>query len=707
MPKPVVAILDYWNIAATTKPAKPSVLGIKNSLAAFDMELQTLFLGGPTMLMTTNSNPHGISEMVDKTRKEFELLLTEGLKVGIPTKLLPPGGHTHLEYGIDGIIALSALYLSIPDHLGDHKSEAVVILSSDADFIDLHRFTEHGNLIVGGFFNSDTRKKYRSFGCPHISFGNEFTKIISGKNRETAKELFSYLPDQRQSNTKVPLEALQNSKTFAVVDPYSIFNSATRELGIARMPTADTLKELISFLGFEHPHCSYWTIPDLLVPENTHGESYDDYVKQVGGEQMAVAWKVADSERDKLHENLSSDDIQARTESKRAEQKPQIIAKQEPHWIFYRPERLLASRTCKRLLTGIVADLSLALTSKPPITCIVISTDPELDIALRSMRAASPADTFLDSIFMIYLQPPQYMEATARPYIQYQDWVEGKNQWKAFNSKRLALNYICLTDDILARFVDVSHQPYGASLRALASTGIRSNNQIEIKDRDPETGGFIVDIISSSDQTLLDSPRKFPLIRLIGVTANGSDIKTTPLVLSYNRDDTSIAPLLVPEGSNIPGSRTHDEGQISDASVIRRAGTQLTVDTNNDKIPDTNINLGLLTQRFSTGTKIRVEKHDGKYFFLEMIDEAAMSSDVERVCITGGDEGNWVATSLEPNDQRGEGRLRILPIQPPCALEIGSELLAFISHEGQNKEGKMIHEWLAISSDIRVNNKNF
>ena len=707
MPKPVVAILDYWNIAFTTKPAKPSVLGIKNALAAFDMELRTLFLGGPTMLMTTNSNPHGNAEMVDQTRKEFELLLTEGLQVEIPTKLLPPGGHTQLEYGVDGIIALSALYLSIPDQLDDHKSEAVVILSSDADFADLHRFREHGNLIVGGFLNKETRRKYRGFGCPHISFGEEFTKIISGKNRETAKDLISYLPNQRQSKTKVPLEALQNSKTFAVVDPYSIFNSATRKLGIARMPTAETLKDFISFLGFEQPHCSYWTIPDLCVPANTHGESYDKYVKQVGGEQMAVAWQVADAERDKVHEKLRRDDNNTRTESKRAEQKPQEIAKQDPHWIFYRPERLLASRTCKRLLTGIVADLSLALTSKTPMTCVVISTDPELDIALRSMRAASPADTFLDSIFMIYLQPPQYMEATARPYIQYQDWVEGKNQWKAFNSKRLALNYICLTDDILARFVDVSHQPYGASLRVLASAGIRSNNQIEIKDRDPETGGFIVDIISSSDQTLLDSPRKFPPIRLIGVTANGSDIKTTPLVLSYNRDDTSIAPLLVPEGSNIPGSRTHDEGQISDASVIRRTGTQLTVDTNNDKIPDTNINLGLLTQRFSTGTKISVEKHDGKYFFLEMIDKAASSSDVERVCITGGDEGNWVARSLRPNDQRGEGRLEILPIQPPCALEIGSELLAFISHEGRNKEGKMIHEWLAISSDIRVSNKIF
>lgn len=658
------------------------------------------------MLMTTKNNPHGNSELVDKTRRGFELLLTEGLDLNVPTKLLPPGGHTQLEYGVDGIIALSALYLSIPDHLKDHESKAVVILSSDTDFADLHRFTEHGNLIVGGFFNSNTRWKYRKFGCPHISFGKEFTKIISGENRKKPNKLISYLPDQRQSETKVRLETLQNSKTFAVIDPYSIFNSAARELGIARMPTAETLNDLISFLGFEQPHCSYWTIPDLCVPASTDGKSYDEYVKQVGGEQMAVAWKVADAERDKIHLNLINDDIHALTESKRAEQKPQIIAKQDFHWIFHRPERLLASRTCKRLLTGIVADLSLALKSKAPMTCVVISTDPELDIALRSMRAASPTDTFLDSIFMIYLQPPQYMEATAKPYIQYQDWVKGKDQWKAFDSERQTLNYICLTDDILARFVDVSHQPYGASLRALASAGIRSKKQIEIKDRDPETGGFIVDIISSVDQTVSDTPQKFPPIRLIGMTANESDIKTTPFVLSYNRDDTSIAPLLVPEGSNISGSRTHDKGQISEASVIRRTGTQLSVDLNNDKIADTDLNLSLLTQRFPKGTKISVEKHDGKYFFLETIGEKS-SSDVERVRITGGDKGDWIATSLKPDDLRGGGRLHILPIQPPYALEIGSELFAFISHEGKNKEGKMIHEWLAISSDIRVNNENF
>ncbi len=704
MPKRVVAILDYWNIAFETRPIlESSVRGIKNTLAAFDLELGTLLLGGPTMLMTSNSNSHGISKTVDDTRSNFRRLLLEGAELNIPTKLLPPGAHTQLEYGIDGIIALSALYLSMPEHLKEHNCEAVVIVSSDADFADLHRFTKHGSLIVGGFFNKDTRRKYRKFGCPHISFGKEFTKIISGKVVRSSKKLTSYMPEERDPSKEVPLEAIQNSKTFAVVDPYSIFNSATRELGIARMPTAETLKGLISFLGFRQPLCSYWTIPDLLVPAVTDGNSYNSYLQQVGGEEMAVAWEVADRERDKFHENLKRDLVEARTESKRAEQKPQILAKEDVHWIFHRPERDLTSRTCKRLLTGIIADLSIALTSNSTATCVVISADPEIDIALRSLRAASPADKFLDSIFMIYPKPPQYTEASAAPYLKYQAWVEKLGradfQWKAFDSTRFALNYVCLTDDILARFVDVSHRPYGTKLRALASKGIRENKPMVSKNRDPETGGFIVDLISSSDQTLLDTSQECPSIQLIGMTANKSDIKPTAVVLSYNREDASAAPVLVLDGSIDLDNRTHDRGQILEASVIRRAGSELSIDTNNDKKPDANINLGLLPQRFSKGSKISVEKHDRRYFFLETIDEAAVS-DVERVRITRMEDEDWIATSLEPNQQRGEGRLHTLPIQSPRTLEVGDEVFAFITHQGENKEGIMIHEWLAISSAL-------
>jgi hypothetical protein len=645
-------------------------------------------------------------KFLQKSRSHIFELVKEASKAGVTTPATPPGGLWAGEIGVDAIIAMLALHYCSSSEYQDHET---VVLSSDKDLLGL-RFRTMGPVVIGDFDSKARKDMEKSFRPQRFISMRGLHQVLVNRqpawrpffdvgrwkkpNLQNPSQPTTISSDLGKADTEVTKNQQEHVGTTCIVDPYGLMQFGIRQLSIARLPSTESLNQLLSELGFPRPYRCAWTIPDIKTDGNI-----DD--------QLDESFKELDRHYDELAKNLKVDQDPL-TGSRRAIQR--VSSSFAERLIFeYGHERLLNHRWMKNLTTGLVNDLWYAVQSfKSGATdhVVVIGGNLELEYCLRVCSAFGPEAIreSLRKIIYIFAEPPTLRELVPQQLETCYEWfrrLHGDNELRG----RGQHGYVTLADSQLARLLRVDNGYFGRTLRLSMLKEHTGSGTA-----DPDTA--IKEVIRPDGRTThVPSGEQLPAkIRLDGTEREVLGIRKGPRsdtsvrwVAHFSTSDDALAPVLLPEGEPV-SARSRVQGDPKTATVVSRTARALRVRLSDKGGNETerDVVVGDLPHVLKPGDEITVSQVDERGEKLVVLDvpHGHATSDPIAVIVSSATDDKWtVRPELSP-DENGTLVFYNLPFEV-TPLNVGDRVLAmeiFNNPNAANESERRLY--LALSSAL-------
>lgn len=259
---------------------------------------------------------------VDRSRRWLE-----EQQAALGTDLVRPiGGATDgtQEVGVDALCVLEAVAAA-----WDPQVDAVVVLSNDADLMVAQSLVTDTPVLVAGGFVSRQRRQLRAEGRRFLSLSADAVRAIAPgvageltplppvvlePTGQGGRQLVTEEHGQRTvlssdldaaidtAAHRRRLKAVEGAANVVVADPYDLSVSAARALGIAKLPTPETVAELMAMLGFDGPLAQFAAVPDIIdrfLAEADLDELHRQALEQLDDELEALiaAYRQDEDER--------------------------------------------------------------------------------------------------------------------------------------------------------------------------------------------------------------------------------------------------------------------------------------------------------------------------------------------------------------------------------------------------------------------------
>lgn len=709
--KKSVVIVDLWNLRGTLKDSGLdedfSFSGIKSLLELFDLTPSLLHVVGPVMQLQHASVPGNQgAQFLRKSRDHIWKIVTEARAAGVKTPPTPPGGLWVGEIGVDAIIAMLALHYCSSSEYQDYET---VVLSSDKDLLGL-RFRTMGPVVIGDFDSKARRDMQKSFrpqrfismrGLHGVLVDRQpaWTPVFDDGRWKRDKlqnpsQRTTISSDLGKADTEVAKNQPKHVGTTCIVDPYGLMQFGIRQLSIARLPSTESLNQLLGELGFPRPYRCAWTIPDIKTDGNI-----DD--------QLDESFKELDRHYDELAMNLKVDQDPL-TRSRRAIQR--VSSSFADRMIFeYGHERLLNHRWMKHLTTGLVNDLWYAVQSFKSGDAdhvVVIGGNLELEYCLRVCSAFGPEAIreSLRKIIYIFAEPPTLRELVPQKQETHFDWFTrlfGDNESRG----RGQHGYVTLVDSQLARLLRVDNGYFGRTLRLSMLKEHTGSGTA-----DPDTA--IKEVNRPKGRTTyVPSGEQLPAkIRLDGTECEVLGIRRGPRsdtsvrwVAHFSTSDDALAPVLLPEGEPVP-ARSRVQGDPKTATVVSRTARAIRVRLSDKGGNETerDVVVGDLPHVLKPGDEITVSQVDerGEKLVVLEVPHGHATSDPIAVIVSSATDNKWtVRPELSP-DENGMLVFYDLPFEV-TPLNVGDRVLAMEIFNDPNTANESERRlYLALSSSL-------
>lgn len=681
-PRKCVVIVDLWNLRGTLKDSRLdevfSFSGIKSLLELFDLSPSLLHVVGPVIQLQHGSVVANQSAgFLQKSRSHIWKIVNEASTAGVKTPPTPPGGMWAGEIGVDAIIAMLALYYCSSSKYQDHE---IVVLSSDKDLLGL-RFRTEGPVVIGDFDSKARKDMSKSFRAQRFISMRGLHKVLLGHepawrpffedgcwkkpNALNPKQSDTISSNFDKADTGAAKNQPEHVGTTCIVDPYGLMQFGIRQLSIAKLPSTESLNQLLNQLGFPRPYRSAWTIPDIRTDGNV-----DD--------QLENSFRELDSQYDELAKTLK-DDQDPFTRSRRATQR--VSSSFADRVIFeYGHERLLNHRWMKHLTTGLANDLWYAVQSfKSGATdhVVVIGGNLELEYCLRVCSSFGPEEMreSLRQIIYIFAEPPTLRVVSQQKFSKWFRSLHGEKESHGLGRH----GYVTLADAQLARLLRVDDGHFGRTLRLSML-----NEHTESGSADPDTA--IKEITRPGRSAYVPSGERLAAkIRLNGTECEVLGVRRGPQsdspvrwIAHFSTSDDALAPLLLPEHEQVRGrSRIHGDSLV--ATVVSRTARALRVRLPNQggKRTEHDVVVGDLPHTLRPGDEVTVNQigERGETLVVLGIPEGRATNDPISVIVSRTTGNGWAVRPEWSSDADGTLVFYSLPFEMP-PLKIGDRVLA-------------------------------
>jgi hypothetical protein len=580
------------------------------------------------------------------------------------------------EVGVDVAAAagaLDAVSRSVEDDI-----DLVVLMTTDSDFHNLHKYAAPFPLLVAGVFQGDELHRVKQTGAPaiHIAAKDFATfsvsngrvrcavKVSERGSRPLPPEIGNVRkgdlvlvaddgsdevcsgPLDRAVRSSVPVanEVLSRCRTVVCVDPYGMFNASVRALGAGRLPNIDSVRALVWSLGWDEPLALLAKIPDVL----RHGRPTAPAAR--------AAWESRDTNLDDVANEYARDQDPA-TGADRAPLRVDRIKRPESDHL----DRAAALRAAKGLAVGLLADLWLARTSAPEADVVLLSEHPDLHAALRLMPT-SGIETY-EQVVVVGLHEPERLggnEAVPFPFVLLTDWQ---------------LAGLCRVDDEL----------FGGSHRRFLLQAVRARTRPTIEGVDPETLADIV-LLRAYFDVDGDGAQEVRSARTLLLPPLGEDSGSTSL-----DNVTVVVDPVSPCSHPVLRYRSSDLSTV-EGVVVDQSGNWVSVDVDGDGKGDLSVPVGHEALDFEPGTDVVVGlAGDGRFLLADPGNAASDPLEPVVVQVTGMALPYWTVT---PGEDVEQGQLVSVGGSPALSCLMGDYLFAL---RRETAEGC---EYVAMSSAL-------
>jgi hypothetical protein len=200
-------------------------------------------------------------------------------------RLLRAGTDGNAEIGVDAMCVLAAM------HAARSGADSILLLSEDQDVHIAQDYVDEVPVVIGGRFDARKRSQLgrdhrrwidlRSWGLTAMAPperqppGHTLPEVTRAEADGGATVLSAAEPsgqvavsspltgDTTSQVLQARRRAAQGAATMAVVDAYGLSQTATRAIGLAKLPTPATVDELVRQLGWEGPVAQLATVPQI------------------------------------------------------------------------------------------------------------------------------------------------------------------------------------------------------------------------------------------------------------------------------------------------------------------------------------------------------------------------------------------------------------------------------------------------------------
>ena len=626
-------------------------------------------------------NPVVARRLVQETREWFDRQARQVAAEEQNVRVRPLwGAHNgQREVAVDLAVVAAALEAAGTD--GPDDVDLVVICSRDSDFHHLHHYAKRVPILVAASLTKAGRQVLRNSGVPAIHIPETEAAQFPAAAREPVT---SSLTQQERNGQQVLVDhsgtvrsgsltrlgadpvtispALNACKTVAVVDPYGLFNLAVRSIGVGDLPNVDSVRSTLQHLGWDYPMGVLATVPDVRF---FRGNNQRQQVLAPG--DIRQAWILRDEGLDELAASFEHDDDPV-TEARRAELRPE----RADHDTESPTDRDIAAAAIKRLATGLLADLWLAVAEAPTADHVLIAEDPDLLAALELLPLCG-IHTY-DNVVRVGVH-------AGRGRLELPPGLESP-----------APAFVLLGDVQLAKLTCVSDQVFGGRHRSLLHGALQDGARVTAAGTDPETGAKVIHLLVQFDANGDAVPEEHQIKSLLsrGVAAvDGVQIgepiqiehNDLRLVMNFDRTSRCSHPVVM--------YQRQDQTDTHQAIVLSQEGNWITVDLNDDGVADTRVPIGHETLHFGIGSSVLISLTDDEN--ANLIDAGSgleSESRPEIIEVTGSTSAAnilyWVAQTIEgvegdeniPDGELAEGHLVTTSGQPLADASIGDHFFA-------------------------------
>lgn len=223
---------------------------------------------------------------------------------GIPVTVLAGAHNGANEVGVDVAVVCGVLATAARIATGLSRSEAIVVVTHDSDLFLIARATQRTQVILAGNYDHNARQtlarervSYLRLAAHEIAVIDEvwIDALLACHLSLTQAVVYDTHTVQATKNLEPPLDAC-----VVVADPYGLACSTTAALGMARLPTMASMREVLSPFGVGVDSPILATIPDV---EFTTAATRVTAVT----ERRNAAWHERDSEFDGLAREFDGD----------------------------------------------------------------------------------------------------------------------------------------------------------------------------------------------------------------------------------------------------------------------------------------------------------------------------------------------------------------------------------------------------------------
>lgn len=609
----------------------------------------------------------------------------------ISLRVLPGAFDGNREVAVDVVAALGALDAAADiERRGRVEDQVVLVLSDDRDLQHLAAYASPVRLFSVGTFDRAARARLRDADIPHIALDPRDLVMTAGDARfPSPAPTFATVGDEpvltrrdsggatyavsspldrdTQARRRPPAAPLTRAHTIAVVDPYGLAAAAVRAIGLARLPTAATVRDLVGDLGWPSPVAVYATVPDLRrdLPHDLDP-------------QVWRAWQRRDDELDDLARELAAD-RDALTQVRRGVLEPQRQQGRRTRDAMHQAgvESDPIQRFTKQLSTGLAADLWLAATIAPDTQIVLCSDDRDLAWAQRVFSLVGIPNAHRITRVGIHAYSSRHVQ------------VHGVTDDALDDAA-----YLILTEGLVAELVGVA-APSGPRLRHLLHEAVARGAGWEVDDIDPENGGIVVHAVTSDSEDGPIGPERVSAILSAGGLAVGDAIRelgscdggSPALDLLFDHRSPCSMPML-------QIAEPHKERR---AVVVGRNSDSLLIDVDRDGRVDAAVSPGHDTGSYDPGVRVTIRRSADRRSWV-LADpppaSAPASSGSERVLeivtVVGLTNGRFVARSADGIS----GSLLPPPGESDGAAPLGARVFAVRLTETERTS------WIALSTRL-------
>ena len=299
-------ILDVANIRHEIsqlqgRPGRQSELfmrSVRSVLLARNYHITGVAVSLP-LLMVSESSEASQSRAAELTKRARDWVQREANKNRF--EVLQGGIDGNREIGVDDLIVVRTLIEAEAIRANpDRTGEKILVFSHDSDLQHLSQFADGVQVRIVGHiarFN-DGRMRSRRV---------EFEGLTADEMLACAIDSTDVLPPPEdllaQRRHLMPLQPPEvvNANTVVVVDAYGVACSAAAALGIAELPSAESVRDCAEALGYSGVDSVQFVLPDVNIKVKPRANS-----SELTAYEMS-AWTSRDTQLDSLESDLKSD----------------------------------------------------------------------------------------------------------------------------------------------------------------------------------------------------------------------------------------------------------------------------------------------------------------------------------------------------------------------------------------------------------------